>query len=247
MEVQPLLRALGRHCPPSSALPRVPRAATSSLFPRSLGADPFSPQHLSLGGSGGSSMGDPNLICGAGGTCGPARGGCKSFSCGRSATTCPENSSLRLGNLFLQLPTASFPSAPSTTTAGAGLGAQQAPGELCPWLWGQFPLLLPARPSPCSQNSARMILPFSMPPPGRGKCQPRATKTSQGGGKWGARTSCQFCTDPVQHPEEALGAPARVSCCTRGGGTWNNAGPPVTDLLLLFITPQLSSGAQIRL
>lgn len=33
-----------------------------------------------------------------------------------------------------------------------------------------------SRPSPCSQNSARMILPFSMPPPGRGKCQPRATK-----------------------------------------------------------------------
>lgn len=42
---------------PSSALPRVPRAATSSLFPGSLGADPFSLQHLSLGGSRGSSMG----------------------------------------------------------------------------------------------------------------------------------------------------------------------------------------------
>lgn len=32
-----------------------------------------------------------------------------------------------------------------------------------------------------------------------------------------------------------------------GGGTWNNAGPLLADLLLLFITPQLSSGAQIRL
>lgn len=40
--------------PPPSALPTVPGAATRSLSPRSLGADPFSPQHLSLGGSSGS-------------------------------------------------------------------------------------------------------------------------------------------------------------------------------------------------
>lgn len=37
-----------------SALPRVSGAATSSLSPGSLGADPFSPPHLSLGGSSGS-------------------------------------------------------------------------------------------------------------------------------------------------------------------------------------------------
>lgn len=136
---------------PSCVLTRVPGASTRSLSRRSLDADPFSPQDPSLGGSNGSLPWEilTNLW--------------SQWdlwaSCAQSVTTCPENSSLPLGNLFLQLPTAFSTSAPSTSMVRAGLRPQWAPGGLCPWCWVQSPLLLPAEPNILGQAPAPKIEP----------------------------------------------------------------------------------------
>lgn len=155
MEVQPLLRALGRHCPL-----QCPAQGTHQVsVPGSLGADPFSPQLLSLGGSSGSLpweilmwfLGPLGLL------------GWHEEAANPSAADEVPPLALRIppcawgicSSSCQQHPPHQHQAPHSWSCAWGSAGSR----GLWPWHWGQFPLLLPAEPNTLGQAPAPKIVP----------------------------------------------------------------------------------------